>query len=178
MQTVVMLLQALAWTSVLALAPAPAAAQHTHAASHYAHARSVEIPSLSQDEVHELRQGMGMGLARAAELNHFPGPMHLLELAPDLSLGITQERRIQAIFDRMKTEAVAKGEAILTAELHLSELFASGNPSTSAIRHMTGHIGMLRGELQAVHLLAHIEATRELTAEQIDAYDRLRGYVD
>ena len=178
MKTGVVVLQALAWTSTLALASMPAAGQHTHTASHYAHARSAEIPSLSPDEVRRLRHGEGMGVARAAELNHFPGPKHLLEWAPDLGLGMAQVERIQAIFDKMKAVAVAKGEAILTAESHLSELFASGDPSTDAIRRMTGHIGTLRGELQAVHLLAHVEATRVLTAEQVEAYDRLRGYVD
>ena len=28
--------------------------------------------------------GAGMGYARAAELNHFPGPMHVLELAREM----------------------------------------------------------------------------------------------
>lgn len=171
-------LQVLAWTSAFALAPVPAGAQHAHTASHYAHARSAEVPSLSPDEVRELREGEGMGLARAAELNHFPGPKHLLDLAPDLGLGTAQVERIQAIFDKMKADAVVKGEAILTAELHLSDLFASGDPPTGMVRRMTGHIGTLRGDLQAVHLLAHIEAARELTAEQIEAYDRLRGYAN
>ena len=178
MKTAVVVFRALAWTGALAMAPVPAGAEHAHMASHYAHARSAEIPSLSPDEVRELREGEGMGLARAAELNHFPGPKHLLELAPDLDLGTAQVERIQAIFDKMKAEAVAKGAAILTAELHLSELFASGDPPAGAVRRMTRHIGTLRGDLQAVHLLAHIEATRELTTGQIEAYDRLRGYAD
>ena len=34
----------------------------------------------------------------------------------------------------------------------------------------------MRGQLQAIHLVAHVEAARELTVEQIAGYDRLRGY--
>ena len=41
---------------------------------------------------------------------------------------------------------------------------------------MTEHLGIMRGQLQAIHLLAHIESTGELTVEQIERYDRLRGY--
>ena len=42
---------------------------------------------------------------------------------------------------------------------------------------MTEHLGRMRGELRAIHLLAHVEAAEELTAEQIEGYDRLRGYL-
>ena len=166
----------LAWFGVLAMASAPVLAQHGHGMSPYAHAQSAEVPSLSPDEVRELRNGEGMGLARAAELNHFPGPKHLLELATKLGLGTAQIARIEEIHDGMKARAIAKGQAILEAEKHLAGLFASGQPSQAALSRITGHLGVMRGQLQAIHLLAHIEAARELTAEQIEDYDRLRGY--
>ena len=162
-------------TCLLAIASA-ALAQHAHDASPYAHSQSAEIPSLTKEEVRTLRSGDGMGLARAAELNHFPGPRHLLELASKLGLGAAQVRRVEQIHKTMKARAVAKGEQILRAELHLSNLFSAGQPSIEETRRITGHLGTMRGQLQAIHLLAHIEAARELTAEQIRRYDRLRGY--
>ena len=73
--------------------------------------------------------------------------------------------------------ARAKGEGILEAELHLANLFASGQPSAEGLARITEHLGLMRGQLQAIHLLAHIEAARELTHEQIESYDRLRGYL-
>lgn len=176
MKTAAGLFHSLAWIGVLAVICAPAFAQHAHGTSPYAHAQSAEIPSLSPEEVRELRDGDGMGLARAAELNHFPGPKHLLDLAPKLGLGDARIGRIRAIHDRMKARAITKGEAILEAEKHLAGLFASGQPSEAALSRITEHLGLMRGELQAIHLLAHIEATRELTAEQVEEYDRLRGY--
>ena len=44
------------------------------------------------------------------------------------------------------------------------------------MNRITEHLGVMRGKLQAIHLLAHIESARELTADQIESYDRLRGY--
>ena len=41
---------------------------------------------------------------------------------------------------------------------------------------MTQQLGIMRGQLQAIHLLAHIESAGVLADEQIEDYDRLRGY--
>ncbi|MXZ81503.1 MAG: hypothetical protein F4Z15_09145 [Gammaproteobacteria bacterium] len=163
---------------LLAMASMPATAQHAHELSPYAHSRGTEVASLTDEEVSELRHGEGMGLARAAELNHFPGPKHLLELAPELGLSNDQVSRIRAIHDRMKSRAIAKGEDIIMAESHLAELFASGKPSIQEMTRVTGHLGTMRGQLQAIHLLAHIESAKELSHVQIRKYDRLRGYLN
>jgi len=65
----------------------PLVAQHDHAGSPYAHTQSAEIPTLTDEEIAQLRNGDGMGLARAAELNRYPGPKHTLELGEQLALG-------------------------------------------------------------------------------------------
>ncbi len=117
-----------------------------------------------------------MGLARAAERNRFPGPKHVLEFTAPLGLSTGQVGRIRAIYERMKDRAVAKGEDILRAERHLADLFASGRPTAAEVTRIAGHLGAMRGELRAIHLIAHIEAARELAPEQIEGYRRLRGY--
>ena len=165
-------------SSCLVTVSIPAPAQHAHEPSSYAQSRGTEVATLTDEEVRALRHGEGMGLARAAELNHFPGPRHLLELASELSLGEDQIRRIRAIHNKMKSQAVSKGEDIITAESHLAGLFASGEPSAREVTRVTGRLGVMRGQLQAIHLLAHIEAARELSAGQIREYDRLRGYLN
>ena len=161
---------------LFAIMPTTAPAQHTHTMSPYAHTQSTEFSILTPDEVRELRNGEGMGLARAAELNSFPGPRHLLDLKAGLDLNHGQVARIEAIHTKMKTRAIAKGEDILQAEQHLAYLFASGRPSATEMTRLTEHLGIMRGQLQAIHLLAHIESTRELTADQIERYDRFQGY--
>lgn len=61
------------------------------AASPYAGEQSRSIKSLSQQETADYLSGKGMGFAKAAELNGYPGPGHVLELADKLALSPTQK---------------------------------------------------------------------------------------
>ena len=45
-----------------------------------------EIKSLSESDIEELKNGGGWGLAKAAELNGVPGPVHLLEMKKEIGL--------------------------------------------------------------------------------------------
>src|SRR5438309_4434803 len=71
------------------------------------------IKALSDQQVADLQAGRGMGLALAAELNGYPGPSHLLELANQLGLSDGQQRRIQGLFEAMKAEAIPIGERLI-----------------------------------------------------------------
>lgn len=51
------------------------------AAAPYAGIARRSVKALSDREISDLRTGRGMGLALAAELNGYPGPAHVLELA-------------------------------------------------------------------------------------------------
>ncbi len=158
------------------VAPEPVTAQHQHP-SPYAGHEAMEISSLSPDELRELRTGEGMGLARAAELNHFPGPKHALELQAELALssdqvgGLTEIRRVTL------EQAIEMGEEIITAERELTELFRGGTPDDSGVTTLTARLGAMYGELRAVHLIAHLRTVELMTPEQVGDYDRLRGYV-
>src|SRR3954453_5821878 len=50
----------------------------------YAGMESRPIKTLSTTEIADYLSGKGMGFARAAELNHYPGPAHVLALASEL----------------------------------------------------------------------------------------------
>jgi hypothetical protein len=117
-----------------------------------------------------------MGMARAAELNHYPGPKHTLDLATELGLSTDQVARLTEIRRVMSERAVAKGEEIIAAERELTELFRGNVPDASAIQVVTATLGALSGELRAIHLVAHLGTAEVMTDEQIDAYDALRGY--
>ena len=45
-----------------------------------------EVKALSAEQMTALAAGRGMGSALAAELNGYPGPLHVLELADPLGL--------------------------------------------------------------------------------------------
>ena len=163
--------------ALLILLPSSALAQHDHGQSPYAGTQSTDLPSLTDEEIRQLRAGEGMGLARPAELNHYPGPKHALDLAEALELSEDQIGQITAIRDEMLERAIAKGEEIVTAEGHLSGEFATGTATAAAVERMTGHLGILRGELSFIHLEAHVDTRALLTDAQVERYDQLRGYL-
>src|SRR5262245_64398212 len=69
----------------------PALAQHHHERSAYAGLETRDIKALSAQQLADLQAGRGMGLAIAAELNGYPGPLHVFELADSLGLSPDQQ---------------------------------------------------------------------------------------
>src|SRR6187549_1634291 len=90
-----------------------------HAQTPYAGMQTRPIKALSEQQVADLGAGRGMGLALAAELNGFPGPSHVLELADALELSADQRTRVKALFDAMKAEAVPPGTRLIEQEADL-----------------------------------------------------------
>lgn len=138
------------------------------------HVRSVK--ALSAEETRDLLEGRGMGLAKAAELNRHPGPMHVLELAETLGLSETEKAAIDRVFAAMRAEARALGQDIVAAEADLDRLFARGAADPATVGEMTAKIAALQGRLRAVHLNAHLAIRPMLASETIARYDALRGY--
>ena len=146
------------------------------AASPHAAIADREIKALSADEIAGFRAGAGMGFALAAELNGYPGPMHVLELAGELELSAEQRDAVQASRSRMQEEASGIGATLVERERELDRLFADGNATEPEVRRLTGEIAELRGRIRHAHLRAHLETTEILTRHQIHRYMELRGY--
>jgi Spy/CpxP family protein refolding chaperone len=146
------------------------------APSPYAREQARTIKALSAADQEALLAGKGMGLARAAELNGYPGPLHVLELAEPLQLSGAQRQQTQALFERMQARAQALGREIVDAERALDAAFAARSIDADALAAGVQRIASLQGELRAAHLAAHLEQARLLTATQRAAYARLRGY--
>src|SRR5438270_13682753 len=72
-------------------------------ANPYAGQQARSIKALSDDEVAALRNGDGMGMAKAAELNGYPGQRHVLAIAGELRLNDAQVGQVSGILDRMCT---------------------------------------------------------------------------
>jgi len=58
--------------------------------SQYVGQENRDIKSLSPQEMSDYLEGKGMGYAKSAELNKYPGPRHVLDMASEL--GLTQEQ--------------------------------------------------------------------------------------
>ena len=137
-----------------------------------------EIKALSADEINGYLSGDGMRLALAAELNHYPGPRHVLELAGALALTAAQREQTQQLEMQMKREAIALGKAIVTAEAELDSLFSVSAANEESLIALVEKIAALKGELRVTHLKYHLRMKETLSAAQIARYDELRGYGD
>ena len=165
-----------AWACALGmmLAAMPVAAE----LSPYAGQQGRPVKALSEQEVADLLAGRGMGFAKAAELNHYPGPRHVLDLAGDLGLSEQQLQAVQAVFARMRTEAQSLGAMIVEREAMLDRLFVEARIDAGLLEAETTAIAELQGQLRRVHLAAHLDTRTVLTPEQVDRYDTARGYGD
>jgi Spy/CpxP family protein refolding chaperone len=144
--------------------------------SPYASQETRAIKALSAEEMQALLSGQGLGLAKAAELNHYPGPRHVLDLLTQLQLSEAQSAETQKIYDHMHQEAVHLGARIVDKERELNRLFATEAVEAATLEDLTKQIAQLQGDLRLVHLQAHVAMKRVLSREQIDTYDVLRGY--
>jgi Spy/CpxP family protein refolding chaperone len=162
--TATMFCSAIAWSGER---PAPYVGQETR-----------EIKALSAEEIRGYLAGDGMALAKAAELNHYPGPRHVLDMADKLQVSDDQRARSHTLFDSMNAEAKKLGAELIEKERLLDSRFAAANISDAELRRLIAEIAALQGRLRTAHLNAHLAQRALLTPEQIDRYDALRGYQD
>jgi hypothetical protein len=142
----------------------------------YAGMQTRPIKALSDQQIADLRAGRGMGLALAAELNGYPGPSHLLELAAQVGLSDTQRARVGSLFDAMKAETIPIGENLIRQEAALDKLFAEQAITAARLTAATAEIGLTQAALRAAHLKYHLSTVAILEPEQFQRYSRLRGY--
>lgn len=166
--------------ALLALA-APAYAQHDGhrpgaGVSPYAGFEAREIKAVAPQELADLRAGRGMGLALAAELNGYPGPMHALEHADALRLMPAQREALTALMAGMRRDAVAAGEQLIEAERALDRLFAERRATDAAVGEATARIGLAAAAVRTAHLVTHVATRALLTEAQLTHYDTLRGH--
>ncbi len=98
-------------------------AQHKHDHAPYAGLQKREIKALSDEQIKDLKSGKGMSLALAAELNGYPGPAHVLELADKINLTSKQKQQTQDLFKAMSKETKALGTQLIKEEKALDLLF-------------------------------------------------------
>lgn len=151
-------------------------AQHTGQHQPYAGHERRQVAALSEQEIADLRSGAGMAMALPAELNGYPGPRHVLDLADRLRLTATQRASAEQVFASMRDRARPLGEEVIAAETALGRLFIDGRATPAAVAEASDRVARLRGELRTVHLAAHIAMHTVLNPDQRAAYDRLRGY--
>lgn len=157
---------------IVATAVAPSAQ------SPYAGQQNRPIKSLDSATIQALQNGEGHSMALVGELNHYPGPRHVLAMASHLALTEAQKAATESVYDEMHAAAVPLGEQIIANEQKLDQAFQAGSISIDSLQSLTAQIADLNGRLRFVHLRAHLAMKHILTREQIQMYDSMRGYGD
>ena len=150
-------------------------ADHSHK-SKYVGEEEREIKSLSATDIEELQNGRGWGLAKAAELNGIPGPVHLLEIKEEIDLSDEQILVIEDIYVKMKNEAVPLGLELIELERELNNHFANRTITNELLHQILQKIAQVHGQLRYVHLSTHLKTPKILKSEQNNLYKKLRGY--
>jgi Spy/CpxP family protein refolding chaperone len=163
---------AVALLALIAFAPPALAQSHQP----YAGLEVRPIKALSEQQIADLRAGRGMGLALAAELNGYPGPMHVLEMADALDLSSQQRAKMQELFAAMKAEAVPLGGQLIAQEAELDKAFANKTITAATLAASTEAIGATHSALRQTHLKYHLSTVEVLTPAQVQRYGELRGY--
>jgi Spy/CpxP family protein refolding chaperone len=165
------------WIVVAAtLAPVSAAQAQHSPASPYSGLEQRTVKALSDGQIADLRAGRGMGLALPAELNGYPGPVHVLELGDRLGLTEEQRTRVRELYAAMKAETVPLGERLIAQETDLDRQFATKSITPASLQAATTEIGATQGALRLAHLRYHLSTLDILTPEQVRRYGELRGY--
>lgn len=144
--------------------------------SEYAGQESRDIKSLSPDDIDALRNGKGWGLAKAAELNGIPGPVHLLDMSNEIGLSRGQIDKVEALFKIMKQQAIPLGLQLINLEKELNKFFSNKSITKTILGEQLGKIAEVRKQLRYVHLATHLDTPNILSTEQINLYNQLRGY--
>ena len=145
-------------------------------ASPYAGEQHRQIKALSEEETEQLLGGEGMAFAKAAELNGYPGPAHVMALAAPLELTPAQANASRELLAAHKARARRIGTALIEAERALDRALAQRHADAQQIARLVAQAGALRTDLRAEHLLTHLAQAALLTPEQVARYAQLRGY--
>ena len=149
----------------------------TRAAAHAAEAarEGTGIPALSEAQAASYLDGSAMWHASVAELNHYPSPRRVLELAEALELTEEQQRATTKLHEETRREAIGLGRELVALEQRLNRIFVWKQATADNIAKTVLDIGTLQTQLRLTHLAASIRQKPLLTEEQVRRYDELQG---
>ncbi len=172
--------------SVIALLTVGCNVQHNNSAatisdatptlSAYGELLDTEIRGIDPATIEGYLNGKGLGMALPAELNSYPGPRHVLDLADDLELSEEQTKQMQALFDEMQAQAIELGKQILAEEAKLEQAFREKTIDEDFLQKQLTNVSELQTQLRYVHLRTHLTTVDILSQHQVVLYDTLRGY--
>lgn len=159
---------------------APEASHEAHAdpesGSSYAPLLDSPIRGLTREQIEAYQNGEGASMALPAELNGYPGPAHVLDLAEPLGLTPEQRAAMERLRGGMGDEAIPRGLELLALHKALDDGFRNGTLDEDDLARLLRDIGEKDAALRLIHLRTHVEAASLLTTHQRALYVELRGY--
>ncbi len=76
----------------------------------------------------------------------------------------------------MSNTAKGIGEAIIDIPQDMDEAFANNTITRKNLKLMIDRSAELYGQLRLVHLSAHLDTVQMLSMEQVQMYNKIRGY--
>lgn len=154
----------------------PLPANEPTPAAPYAGLQAREIKALSAEEVEGYRKGAGLGYAKPAELNSYPGPLHALEMSERLQLTDEQRAELDRLRAQMLSDVVPLGEQYLVIEGEIEQRFRDETMTPEALSSLLAESAKIESQIRYEHLAAHLATKALLTRHQVALYDEARGY--
>lgn len=135
-----------------------------------------EIPSaMTLAEMETYSSGAPFDELLPAETFGYPSPQRVMELDGELALTAEQRKKVGALADRMRKEAILYGKKITAQELLLDDFFRKGQTDPMALANRVESIGLLRWRLRFNMLSICVNTRNALTGEQLQKYHELRS---
>lgn len=135
----------------------------------------MNVKAITPEELEGFLYGKSMEQARAADLNRFPSPEHVVELADKLGLSKQQRERTQQVLDESQAQAARLGYMLVDKEKELDRLFATGLVTREKLFALLHEIAHMRADIRGQHLEANMAQRLILTPPQLERYMQLRG---
>ncbi len=148
----------------------------TFANSTYSDQEHRKLKAFSDNETNGYLNGKGMGFAKPAELNSYPGPRHVLDLSKKLNLSISQINETEALFNNMQKKAKEFGKILIDKEIEIENLFLNNIATPEVLDTLLIEAANIKAKIRFAHLVAHIQQKSLLSNHQIQEYNKIRGY--
>jgi Spy/CpxP family protein refolding chaperone len=133
------------------------------------------IKPISEYNLPGVGKGEGAGSGEAAELNGYPGPAHVIQMAANLGLDDRQIGAVKAIHEEMLQAVRAIAGEVKERQHELDALFESGTVTVAALEKATSAVSEAQGRLHFVHFRAHLKTREVLTPSQISTFKQIQA---